>query len=72
MTMESKKHRRIWQFDAMRGLLSFWVLLEHLHHFFPVRVPSGIARFKEYLLAANAVDVFIVLSGFVISLVLEN
>lgn len=56
--------RRIWQFEALRGILCWWVVLDHVLINLPVR-PSGVIR--NLIWGGHAVDVFIILSGFVIS-----
>jgi peptidoglycan/LPS O-acetylase OafA/YrhL len=60
---------KIWQLDALRGILSLWVLLEHVRLFSPIKTTVG---FEKLMWAGNAVDVFIILSGFVITLLLNK
>jgi peptidoglycan/LPS O-acetylase OafA/YrhL len=60
---------KIWQLDALRGILSLWVLLEHVRLFSPIKTS---ASFENMIWAGNAVDVFIILSGFVITLLLNK
>jgi peptidoglycan/LPS O-acetylase OafA/YrhL len=60
---------KIWQLEGFRGLLSLWVLLEHVRLLSPVAFSP---RAEGLLWAGNAVDVFIILSGFVITLLLSK
>lgn len=68
-TIRNSSASKIWQLDALRGILSLWVLLEHVRLFSPIRFIVG---FENLIWAGNAVDVFIILSGFVITLLLNK
>ena len=56
-------------FDSLRGLMAIWVLIAHSLMTFDIQVPS---QFAKVFNVAFAVDVFIILSGFVIFLLLDK
>jgi peptidoglycan/LPS O-acetylase OafA/YrhL len=58
---------RIHEFEATRGLMSLWVMLGHTCAAMAYRLPAPV---PQNLSARSAVDVFIILSGFVIVLLL--
>ncbi|MFD2255854.1 acyltransferase family protein [Luteolibacter algae] len=63
------KNTRIWQFEALRGFLCWWVVADHIRIFLPDTFPEV---FIQAIWGGHAVNVFIILSGFVISLLLER
>lgn len=74
VTVQSKlsEVRRITEFEGLRAILAWWVVWSHLLPYsgFPAsHLPLGVAWLGR---AGYAVDVFIILSGFVIFLLLDN
>ncbi|GMM68925.1 acyltransferase [Alteromonas sp. MTD1] len=69
MKAENKEKHHINGFDSLRGLMALWVAAAHTFMTFDMNVPSSI---KSVLNVAFAVDVFIILSGFVIFLLLDT
>jgi len=63
---------RINEFDSLRGMLAFWVLLRHI--IIPVNVWGGeVGTIATQIFRGTyAVDVFIILSGFVIFYLLDD
>lgn len=62
-------HHHIRGLDSLRGLMALWVAAAHTLMTFDIYVPGGLAK---VLNVAFAVDVFIILSGFVIFLLLDT
>lgn len=58
--------KHIKEFDGLRGLLATWVLLAHVFHL------GHLERLRQIADAPVAVDVFIILSGFVIFNLLDR
>ena len=58
---------RIKEFEGLRGLMAMWVVLGHTANSLAFAVPEPLPR---NLSARSAVDVFIILSGFVITLLI--
>ena len=59
------------ELDALRGLMSLWVVLGHALH--AVGFPGGDPLWvKPFLANGLAVDVFIILSGFVVTRLLDE
>jgi len=56
-------------FDSLRGLMAFWVVLAHTFMTFDLFLPKSLGK---VLNVAYAVEVFIILSGFVIFLLLDK
>jgi len=56
--------KRFEQFDGLRGLLALWVVVGHLTVFSGLSMPRWLATLAN---ATKPVDVFIILSGFVIT-----
>jgi len=61
--------RRIDEFEGLRGMMALWVVLGHVSNSLAWTVPAPLPR---NLSGRSAVDVFIILSGFVITLLLLN
>ena len=61
------RSKRIDEFEGMRGPLALWVVLGHAANMMVLAVPAPLPR---DLSGRSAVDVFIMLSGFVITLLL--
>ena len=60
---------RLLEFDALRALLAWWVVCEHTYQ------PCGVVLrepLHDLLFAGHAVDVFMLLSGFVIFMLLDS
>ncbi len=78
MSVKTRHIRHIAEFDGLRGVLSFWVAISHIFCWcgfatFPFITPDIFRRFwNEFVFASGAVDVFIILSGFVISYLLYS
>lgn len=60
---------RIEEFEGLRGLMALWVVLGHVSNSLAWTVPAPLPK---NLSGRSAVDVFIILSGFVITLLLLN
>lgn len=56
-------------FDSLRGIMALWVVLIHTMQTVDIYTPKSISKVFN---VAYAVDVFIILSGFVIFLLLDN
>jgi peptidoglycan/LPS O-acetylase OafA/YrhL len=56
-------------FDSLRGLMAFWVVMAHTFMTFDLFLPKSINKVFN---VAFAVEVFIILSGFVIFLLLDK
>lgn len=56
--------RKIYEFEVLRGLLALWVVLGHITNSIALKIPGP---FPQNLNGRLAVDVFIILSGFVIT-----
>jgi peptidoglycan/LPS O-acetylase OafA/YrhL len=73
-----KLTRHIGEFDGLRGILALWVAVSHIFCWcgfviLPFHLPGTIERlWGEFVFAQGAVDVFIILSGFVISYLLNS
>jgi peptidoglycan/LPS O-acetylase OafA/YrhL len=65
--MEAKSKMRWVEWDGLRGLLAFWVFLDHVFV-----LGLGQEILPQYLLAGNAVHVFFCLSGFVVFHLVER
>jgi peptidoglycan/LPS O-acetylase OafA/YrhL len=67
--MNNARQERIPEFDTLRGLLAWWVVSEHVRNEFPIAIPDTA---RSLIAAGNAVNLFILLSGFVIFLLLDG
>jgi len=63
--------RRIDELESLRGLMALWVLVGHAIHLLPIS-ESGNLAIRLLKMNGLAVDVFIILSGFVIFYLLES
>src|SRR5580700_3890726 len=73
--MSRENPQRIGLFESLRGLLSFWVLFAHIGLFAGLTPDvGGLLKPLEYFnyTAGYAVFVFMILSGFVISFLLDK
>lgn len=61
--------KHIKTFDSLRGLMAFWVVLSHTFSTFDLFLPSAL---KKVFNVGFAVEVFIILSGFVIFFLLDK
>lgn len=70
--MKNNRLERITEIEGLRAILAFWIILDHLlgNSKFSVQILPGILR----LLRAGwyAVDIFIIISGFVIFLLIDT
>ena len=60
---------RIWLLEALRGFLSWWVVLDHVRAILPYSYPN---RLESLMWGGHAVNVFVILSGFVITLLVVS
>lgn len=67
--MKSKSIKHIAIFDSLRGLMAFWVVLAHTFMSYNIYLPRGLSKVFN---VAFAVEVFIILSGFVIFFLLDK
>ena len=58
--------KHVKEFDGLRGLLAAWVLLAHVSYL------SHFEQFRVAMRAGMAVDIFLILSGFVIFNLLDR
>lgn len=67
--MKNKSIKHIAIFDSLRGLMAFWVVLAHTFMSYNMYLPGGLSKIFN---VAFAVEVFIILSGFVIFFLLDK
>jgi peptidoglycan/LPS O-acetylase OafA/YrhL len=72
-TKKSQSFERITEFEGLRAVLAWWVFLGHALVFSGFTDPNSLPIFGSWLLGNGyAVDIFIILSGFVIFLLLDT